>query len=54
VLEFTAATAQPENAASREGLLGPVVPVPDDAPAFDRVLGIAGRDPAWTPTTTRR
>jgi hypothetical protein len=23
--------------------------VPDDAPLFDRILGIAGRDPDWQP-----
>jgi uncharacterized protein (TIGR03086 family) len=48
VLGFTARSAEPEHAASREGLFGPVVPVPEDAPAFDRALGFAGRDPAWT------
>jgi uncharacterized protein (TIGR03086 family) len=48
VLEFAGLTAQPENAAMREGLFGPVVKVPDDAPTFDRALGLAGRDPAWT------
>jgi uncharacterized protein (TIGR03086 family) len=48
VLEFTARSAEPEQAASREGLFGPVVSVPADAPAFDRALGFAGRDPAWT------
>lgn len=46
---FTAAMSAPEHAASRQGLFGPVVAVPADAPLFDRALGFAGRDPAWRP-----
>jgi uncharacterized protein (TIGR03086 family) len=53
VLEFTADSAKPENAAGRQGLFGPVVELPEDAPVFDRALGYAGRDPAWTPARAR-
>jgi uncharacterized protein (TIGR03086 family) len=35
--------------AARDGLFGPVVDVPADAPLLDRVVGLAGRDPAWSP-----
>jgi uncharacterized protein (TIGR03086 family) len=33
----------------QRGAFGPPVAVADDAPQFDRLLGMIGRDPAWTP-----
>ncbi|MFH8730637.1 MULTISPECIES: TIGR03086 family metal-binding protein [unclassified Streptomyces] len=33
----------------RPPIFGPVVPVPDEAPLLDRVVGLSGRDPQWRP-----
>jgi uncharacterized protein (TIGR03086 family) len=41
--------AQGTERAGREGLFGPAVDVPPDAPMMDRVIGLSGRDPYWTP-----
>jgi uncharacterized protein (TIGR03086 family) len=46
---FVRQFAEPGQEAAREGLFGPVVEVPDSAPLLDRVIGLTGRDPAWSP-----
>jgi uncharacterized protein (TIGR03086 family) len=33
---------------ARGTAFGPAVPVPSDAPAFQQVLGLLGRDPSWS------
>jgi uncharacterized protein (TIGR03086 family) len=35
--------------AAREGMFGPEVAVPEDAPLLDRLIGLTGRDPNWSP-----
>ena len=38
-----------EDVLRTSGQYGPPVPVPDDAPVVDRLMGFIGRDPAWRP-----
>ncbi|MFF4191379.1 TIGR03086 family metal-binding protein [Nonomuraea sp. NPDC001831] len=42
-------TEQSVEMGRQRGAFGPPVAVPDDAPPFDRLLGLIGRDPAWKP-----
>ncbi|MEJ7706116.1 MAG: TIGR03086 family metal-binding protein [Nocardioidaceae bacterium] len=37
-----------QNPDGSAGLFGPPVPVPDEAPLVDRLIGLTGRDPAWS------
>jgi uncharacterized protein (TIGR03086 family) len=48
-LEAVYATVQHFRAAGIEGLFGPEIPAPDDAPLLDRILCLAGRRPDWEP-----
>lgn len=48
---FVAASAE-QNPDGTPGLFGPPVAVPADAPLFDRLIGLSGRDPAWRPPAT--
>ena len=42
------ALAGPDQRAARDRIFGPVIDVQADAPLLDRVIGLTGRDPAWT------
>jgi uncharacterized protein (TIGR03086 family) len=46
---FVAQFSGPGQEEARADLFGPVVEVSDDAPLLDRVIGLTGRDPAWSP-----
>jgi uncharacterized protein (TIGR03086 family) len=46
---FVAPLAEPNPPMPRAGLFGPPVPVPVDAPLLDRIIGLTGREPAWSP-----
>lgn len=51
-LGFVEQFSGPGQEADRKGLFGPVVDVSADAPLLDRVVGLSGRDPGWSPTST--
>jgi uncharacterized protein (TIGR03086 family) len=48
-LQTVLTTVQGFRIAGIEGLFGPQVDVAPDAPLLDQILGLAGRDPNWTP-----
>jgi uncharacterized protein (TIGR03086 family) len=50
VQSFVSQFSEPGQEEMRAGLFGPVVEVPEDAPLLDRVIGLTGRDPAWSPS----
>jgi uncharacterized protein (TIGR03086 family) len=43
----------PGNDAARGAAFGPAVPVSEDAPLFNQVLGLLGRDPTWSAAASR-
>jgi len=51
--ELLTGMAAVEDLLRRSGQYGAAVPVPDDAPVQDRLMGFIGRDPAWRPEGPR-
>lgn len=49
VHRFPAGVSAPGQESQRDGIFGPVVEVPGDAPLLDRVIGLSGRHPTWSP-----
>lgn len=47
--EFLSMFASPDAPAGPTVAFGPARSLPDDAPAFDKVVAKAGRDPGWRP-----
>lgn len=46
-LEFVHQMVQHFRSSGAEGIFGPPVAVPADAPLFETILGLTGRDPDW-------